>query len=181
MFAVLLGGATALLPIFARDVLHVGPEGLGQLRAASSVGALATAAWLSWRPVRTHVGAKMLLSVALFGVMTIGFGLSRSMPLSLLCLTVAGAADMVSVYIRQSLVQLATPDDKRGRVGAISILFVAGSNELGEMESGLAAALLGPVGAVVAGGACAVGLAALWARLFPELPRATDFARAPVS
>jgi MFS family permease len=181
MFAVLLGGATALLPIFARDVLHVGPEGLGQLRAASSVGALATAAWLSWRPVRTHVGAKMLLSVALFGVMTIGFGLSRSMPLSLLCLTVAGAADMVSVYIRQSLVQLATPDDKRGRVGAISSLFVAGSNELGEMESGLAAALLGPVGAVVAGGACAVGLAALWARLFPELPRATDFARAPVS
>lgn len=179
MFAVLLGGTSAMLPIFARDVLHVGPEGLGQLRAASSIGALATAIWLSWRPVRADVGMKMLLSVALFGVATIGFGLSRSMPLSLLCLAVAGAVDMVSVYIRQSLVQLATPDDKRGRVGAISSLFVAGSNELGEMESGVAAALLGPVTAVVAGGACAIGLALLWMRLFPELPRARRFDTLP--
>lgn len=179
MFAVLLGGTSAMLPIFARDVLHVGPEGLGQLRAASSIGALTTAIWLSWRPVRADVGLKMLLSVAIFGVATIGFGLSRSMPLSLLCLGVAGAVDMVSVYIRQSLVQLATPDDKRGRVGAISSLFVAGSNELGEMESGVAAALLGPVTAVVAGGACAIGLALLWMRLFPELLRARRFDTLP--
>ncbi|NWK98381.1 MFS transporter [Sphingobium lactosutens] len=179
MFAVLLGGTTAMLPIFARDVLDIGPEGLGQLRAASSIGALATAISLSWRPVREDVGTKMLLSVGLFGLATIGFGLSRSMPLSLLCLAVAGAVDMVSVYIRQSLTQLATPDDKRGRVGAISSLFVAGSNELGEMESGIAAALLGPVAAVVAGGACAIGLAALWARLFPELLRARRFDTLP--
>lgn len=175
MFAVLLGGVTALLPIFARDVLLVGPEGLGQLRAASSIGALGTATWLSWRPVQDHVGGKMLLSVAIFGIATIGFGLSRSMPLSVLCLIALGAADMVSVYIRQSLVQIATPDDKRGRVGAISSLFVAGSNELGEMESGLAAALLGPIAAAVAGGVCAIGLAALWARLFPELAAARQF------
>lgn len=179
MFAVLLGGTTAMLPIFARDVLHVGPEGLGQLRAASSIGALVTAIWLSWRPVREDVGTKMLLSVALFGLATIGFGLSRFMPLSLLCLAVAGAVDMVSVYIRQSLVQLATPDDKRGRVGAISSLFVAGSNELGEMESGVAAALLGPVAAVVAGGACAIGLALMWMRIFPELSRARRFDTLP--
>ena len=179
MFAVLLGGVTALLPIFARDILLVGPEGLGQLRAASSIGALGTAIWLSWRPVREHVGVKMLLSVAIFGVMTIGFGLSRSMPLSLLCLAILGAVDMVSVYIRQSMVQIATPDDKRGRVGAISSLFVAGSNELGEMESGLAAALLGPVAAVVTGGACAIGIALLWARLFPELAAARRFDTLP--
>ncbi|WBQ15705.1 MFS transporter [Sphingobium yanoikuyae] len=179
MFAVLLGGTTALLPIFARDVLHSGPEGLGLLRAASSIGALGTAAFLSWRPVRSYVGARMLWSVGLFGIATIGFGLSRSMALSLACLALAGAADMVSVYIRQSLVQLATPDDKRGRVGAISSLFVAGSNELGEMESGVAAALLGPVMAVIVGGAGAIGLALLWARLFPELPRTRRFETLP--
>ncbi|QGP81159.1 MFS transporter [Sphingobium sp. CAP-1] len=179
MFAVLLGGTNAMLPIFARDVLHVGPEGLGQLRAASSIGALATAIWLSWRPVRDDVGAKMLIAVGIFGAATIGFGLSRSMPLSLIFLAAAGAVDMVSVYIRQSLIQLATPDDKRGRVGAISSLFVAGSNELGEMESGVAAALLGPVAAVVVGGACAIGIAALWVRLFPDLLKARRFETLP--
>ncbi|SER44542.1 MFS transporter [Sphingobium sp. YR768] len=175
LFAVLLGGVTALLPIFARDVLHVGPDGLGQLRAASSVGALATAVWLSWRPLRHEVGVKMLACVALFGAMTVSFGLSRSMSLSLACLALMGAVDMVSVYIRQSLLQIATPDDKRGRVGAISSLFVAGSNELGEMESGLVASLIGPVGAVITGGIAAVLVAGLWAGLFPELRRARRF------
>lgn len=175
MFAVLLGGTNALLPIFARDVLHVGPEGLGALRAASSAGALVMASWLSWRPVHVNVGTKMLLAVAIYGIATIGFGLSRALPLSVLCLIILGAADMVSVYIRQSLVQIATPDDRRGRVGAISGLFIAGSNELGEMESGVAAALLGPVGAVLLGGAGAILLAGLWARLFPELPAARRF------
>jgi MFS family permease len=175
LFAVLLGGVTALLPIFARDVLHVGPDGLGQLRAASSVGALATAVWLSWRPLNKDVGVKMLACVALFGAMTVGFGLSRSMPLSLACLALMGAVDMVSVYIRQSLLQIATPDDKRGRVGAISSLFVAGSNELGEMESGLVASLIGPVGAVIMGGVAAILVAGLWAGLFPELRKARRF------
>jgi len=117
----------------------------------------------------------MLVAVAIYGIATIGFGLSRTLILSLLCLIVLGAADMVSVYIRQSLVQIATPDDRRGRVGAISGLFIAGSNELGEMESGVAAALLGPVGAVLLGGAGAILLAGLWARLFPELPAARRF------
>lgn len=175
MFAVLLGGVTALLPIFARDILHIGPAGLGLLRGASSVGALATATWLSWRPVRENVGSKMLIAVALFGLATIGFGLSRSVSLSMFCLALLGAADMVSVYIRQSLVQIATPDDKRGRVGAISGLFIAGSNELGEMETGVAAAFLGPVGAVIMGGAGAIGLALMWHRLFPELAAARRF------
>lgn len=175
LFAVLLGGVTALLPIFARDVLHVGPDGLGQLRAASSVGALATAVWLSWRPLSNDVGVKMLACVALFGAMTVGFGLSRSMSLSLACLALMGAVDMVSVYIRQSLLQIATPDDKRGRVGAISSLFVAGSNELGEMESGLVASLIGPVGAVITGGIAAIMVAGLWAGLFPELRHARRF------
>ena len=175
MFAVLLGGTNALLPIFARDILHMGPEGLGALRAAASIGALTMAAWLSWRPVRDNVGRKMLVAVAIYGIATIGFGLSRTLILSLLCLIVLGAADMVSVYIRQSLVQIATPDDRRGRVGAITGLFIAGSNELGEMESGVAAALLGPVGAVLLGGAGAILLAGLWARLFPELPAARRF------
>lgn len=175
LFAVLLGGVTALLPIYARDVLHIGPDGLGHLRAASSVGALATALLMSWRPIEQDVGPKMLVSVAIFGAATIAFGLSTSMPLSLACLMLLGAADMISVYVRQSMIQMATPDDKRGRVGAISTLFISASNELGELESGLLAAALGPVGAVVAGGVCSILIAGAWARLFPELRAARRF------
>ncbi|MBC2666001.1 MFS transporter [Novosphingobium flavum] len=169
LFAVLFGGATALLPAFARDVLHVGAEGLGHMRSATAVGALATAALMSWRPVRRNVGPVMLWAVAAFGLATVGFGLSRSFALSLVCLAAVGAADMVSVYVRQSLIQLATPDEKRGRVGAISTLFVSASNELGEVESGLLGAVLGPVGAVVLGGIGSIMIAGAWTRLFPQL------------
>ncbi|MBN9318343.1 MAG: MFS transporter [Caulobacterales bacterium 68-7] len=175
LFAVLLGGATAMLPIYARDILHVGPAGLGHLRAAPAVGALASAVWLAWRPLKTNVGTKMLISVALFGVATAIFGLSRWMPLSLVMLAVLGAADMVSVYIRQTLVQIYTPDEMRGRVGAVSSLFVSASNELGEAESGFLAAAIGPVAAVVAGGVGAVLVTGLWARLFPALRLARSF------
>jgi MFS family permease len=175
LFAVLLGGATAMLPVFARDVLEVGPTGLGHLRAAPAVGATLTAIWFSWRPLRHNVGSKMLYAVALFGAATIVFGLSRWLPLSLFCLALLGAADMFSVYVRQSLIQLHTPDAMRGRVGAVSSLFISASNELGEAESGFLAALIGPVAAVVAGGVGAVGVTLLWARWFPELRRARSF------
>jgi MFS family permease len=172
LFAVLLGGATALLPVFARDILHVGPQGLGYLRSAPAVGALATAVWFSWRPTGYRMARKMLVAVGIFGAATIGFGLSASMPLSLAFLAILGGADMVSVVTRQSLVQLHTPDAMRGRVGAISTLAISSSNELGEAESGLVAALIGPVAAVVAGGMGALGITGLWLRLFPELARA---------
>jgi MFS family permease len=175
LFAVLLGGATALLPIYARDILHVGPAGLGHLRAAPAVGAVATAFWFSWRPLRHNVGIKMLAAVAVFGVATVAFGLSRWMPFSLVCLAVLGAADMLSVYVRQSLIQLSTPDEMRGRVGAVSSLFVSASNELGEAESGFLAAAIGPVAAVVAGGVGAVAVTLLWARWFPALRLAKTF------
>ena len=132
LFAVLLGGATAMLPVFARDVLHAGPEGLGHLRAAPAVGATLTAAFFSVRPLKHNVGVKMLAAVGVFGAATIVFGWSTSMPLSLLCLALLGAADMFSVYVRQSLIQLYTPDEMRGRVGAVSSLFISASNELGE-------------------------------------------------
>lgn len=175
MFSVLLGGVTAMLPIFARDILHAGPEGLGLLRAAPSIGAVATGVWLSYRPLRRGIGVKMLAAVAVFGVATIVFGLSTFLPSSMACLIVLGAADMISVNVRQSLVTIGTPDHMRGRVGAASTLFISASNELGEMESGALAALIGPVGSVVVGGACAIGIAAAWAWLFPELRDAQDF------
>ena len=175
LFAVLLGGATALLPIYARDILHVGPAGLGHLRAAPAIGALAIAFWFSWRPLKHNVGVKMLAAVVVFGVATIGFGLSRSMPFSLICLTVLGAADMLSVYVRQSLIQLYTPDAMRGRVGAVSTLFISASNELGEAESGFLAAAVGPVVAAVAGGVGAVAVTLLWAKWFPALRLAKTF------
>jgi MFS family permease len=175
LFAVLLGGATALLPIYARDILHVGPAGLGHLRAAPAVGAVAMAFWFSWRPLKHNVGIKMLASVVVFGLATIAFGLSRSMPLSLFCLIVLGAADMLSVYVRQSLIQLSTPDEMRGRVGAVSSLFISASNELGEAESGFLAAAIGPVAAVVAGGFGAVAVTLLWAKWFPALRLAKTF------
>ena len=175
LFAVLLGGATALLPVYARDILHVGPEGLGQLRAASALGAAAIALLLSFRPLKHNVGAKMLWAVVVYGLATIIFGISHNFILSICALAVLGAADMLSVYVRSSLVQLNTPDEKRGRVSAISGLAISASNELGEMQSGIAAALLGPVGAVVFGGAGAILVTGIWAKLFPELKNARTF------
>ncbi|HVI04683.1 MAG TPA: MFS transporter [Sphingomicrobium sp.] len=175
LFAVLLGGATAMLPVFARDVLHAGPEGLGHLRAAPAIGATLTAAFFSVQPLKRHVGVKMLIAVAVFGAATIIFGFSRFMPLSLLCLALLGSADMFSVYVRQSLIQLYTPDAMRGRVGAVSSLFISASNELGEAESGFLGALIGPVPAVIAGGVGAIAVVLLWSWWFPELRLAKSF------
>jgi MFS family permease len=175
LFAVLLGGATAMLPIYARDILHIGPEGLGHLRAAPAIGAGLTALWLSIKPLSSNVGPKLLGGVALFGAATIVFGVSRSLPLSFVALMCLGIGDMVSVFVRQSLIQIYTPDAMRGRVGAVSTLFISGSNELGEAESGLLAALIGPVAAVIAGGVGAIAITVLWARWFPELRNARTF------
>ena len=175
LFAVLLGGVTAMLPLYARDILQVGVDGLGPLRAAPAVGATLTAIFFSVRPLRTDVGAKMLTAVVVFGAATAVFGISTSFPLSLGMLTVLGAADMFSVYIRQSLIKLHTPDQMRGRVGAVSTLAVSASNELGETRSGFTAAWLGPVTATVAGGVAAIVVTLLWAGLFPELRRARSF------
>jgi MFS family permease len=176
LFAVLLGGATALLPVFARDILHVGPEGLGQMRAAPALGAAVVALWMSWKPIERNVGAKMVWAVGVYGAATLAFGLSRLYPASLLMLALLGGADMISVFVRTSLIQLNTPDEVRGRVSAISGLTISASNELGEMQSGVAAALLGAPGAVVFGGIGAVIITLVWSRLFPELIRARTFA-----
>jgi MFS family permease len=167
--AVLLGGATALLPIFAKDVLHVGPQGLGLLRGAPAVGALAMSIWLSRNPIQRRAGPKLLLAVAAYGLATLVFGLSSWFWLSLLALAGTGAADMVSVVVRSTLVQLETPDDKRGRVSAVNGLFINASGQLGEFESGATAALMGPVASVALGGVGAMLLAALWGRWFPAL------------
>ncbi len=175
LFAVLLGGATAMLPIYARDILMVGPEGLGHLRAAPAVGATLMALFLARKPLARHVGITMFGAVALFGLATVVFGLSRDLPLSLGALAVLGAADMVSVYVRGSLIQLHTPDAMRGRVSAVSMLFISASNELGEFESGVLAAAMGPVAAVVAGGIGAVIVTIIWAWRFPELRLADRF------
>ena len=175
LFAVLLGGATAMLPVYARDILHVGAEGLGPLRAAPAVGATLTAIFFSFRPIKTNVGVKMLGAVVVFGAATAVFGLSTWYPLSLAMLTLAGAADMFSVYIRQSLIQLHTPDAMRGRVGAASTLAISASNVLGETRSGFLAALIGPVAATVGGGVAAIVVTLIWARWFPELRRARTF------
>jgi MFS family permease len=169
LFAVLLGGATALLPIFAQTVLETGPWGLGLLRSAPAVGALAMSLVLGRRPMGFHAGATMLGGVALFGVATVVFGLSRSLPLSLAALGVLGAADTLSVVVRQSLVQLRTPRDMLGRVSAVNALFIGTSNQLGEFESGATAALFGAVPAVLIGGIGTVIVAALWAILFLSL------------
>ena len=171
LFAVLLGGAVALMPVYARDILHVGETGLGFLRSAPAVGALAVALLLSWRPLVRHTGLWMLGCVALFGAATIVFGLSSHFALSVIALAVLGAADMVSVVVRQSLVQIQTPDAMRGRVAAVSMIFVGASNELGELESGLTAAWLGTVRAVVVGGIGTIAVTGLWALLFPALRR----------
>ncbi len=175
LFAVLLGGATAMLPVYARDILHVGVEGLGPLRAAPAAGAAVTALALAFRPLSRRVGPVMFVCVGLFGISTIVFGLSTNLMLSLAALTVLGAADMISVFVRSSLIQLHTPDAMRGRVSSVSMLFISASNELGEFESGVSAAWLGPVEAVVAGGIGAVLVTVLWAWGFPELRRADRF------
>ena len=171
LFAVLLGGATALLPIFARDILHTGPWGLGLLRAAPAVGALAMSLALTRWPVQRRSGAWLLGAVAVYGATMVAFGLSQALWLSMLALAASGAADMVSVVIRQTLVQLATPDAMRGRVSAVNAVFIGASNQLGEFESGATAALLGPVASVVAGGVGTGLVVALWVRLFPALAR----------
>ena len=176
LFAVLLGGATGLLPVFARDVLKVGPQGFGVLRASPAVGAVVVAGYLAYRPIRNRVGLKMFLAVGLFGLLTVVFAYSRSVPLSMLALAGLGGADMVSVFTRQSLVQIATPDRMRGRVSAVSTLFIGASNELGEFESGVVARVLGPIGAVAFGGAGAMAVTAVWAWIFPTLRKADRLA-----
>jgi len=199
LFAVLLAGATSLLPVYARDILHVGSQGLGVLAAGMGIGAATTAIWFSFKPMSTNVGVKMLAAVVVFGLSILTFGIASHVTdalglttrtvqlgsvavfvhpaflLSLVALIVAGGADMVSVYVRQSLIQLHTPDAMRGRVSAVSQLTISASNELGEFESGVMASLLGPVGAVVFDGRGAIGVTLLWARLFPELGAARTF------
>ncbi|WP_288338415.1 MFS transporter [uncultured Sphingomonas sp.] len=199
LFAVLLAGATSLLPVYARDILHVGSQGLGVLAAGMGIGAATTAIWFSFKPMSTNVGVKMLAAVVVFGLSILTFGIASHVTdalglttrtvqlgsvavfvhpaflLSLVALIVAGGADMVSVYVRQSLIQLHTPDAMRGRVSAVSQLTISASNELGEFESGVMASLLGPVGAVVFDGLGAIGVTLLWARLFPELGAARTF------
>jgi MFS family permease len=173
LFAVLLGGATALLPVYASDYLHVGAMGLGVLRSAPAVGAAVTAIVLAYRPLVHRAGVTMLASVATFGVATVVFGVSRSFGVSLLALVILGASDMVSVMVRSTVVQLRTPHEMRGRVSAVNTMFIVASNELGEFESGITAAWLGPVAAVVVGGLGSILVVALYAVFFPEL-RAID-------
>jgi len=169
LVVVFFGGATALLPVFARDVLGVGTEGLGALRAAPAMGAAMVAFVFATRPLARRVGKWMFGAILVYGLSMLVFGLSSIFFLSLIALAVGGAADMVSVYVRQSLIQLATPDGMRGRVSSVSFIFISASNELGEFESGVAARFLGPVGAVLLGGVVAVATAGLWVRIFPQL------------
>ena len=171
LFAVFLGGATALLPVYARDILHIGPWGLGILRSATAVGALAMALWLARHPLQGGVGRMMFTAVAIYGVATIAFGVSTVFVLSFAALLVMGAADMVSVVIRSSLVQLGTPDDMRGRVNAVNTMSIGASNQLGEFESGVTATWFGTVPAVVIGGLGTLAVVGLWMRLFPRLAR----------
>lgn len=172
LFAVLLGGAVALLPVYAREILHTGPWGLGLLRTAPGVGAAGMAILLAHRPLRGRVGATMLWCVSGFGLFTIVFGISRSLVVSLLALTLVGATDMVSIVIRAILVQLMTPDQMRGRVNAVDMVFIGASNQLGEFESGLTASWFGTVPAVVLGGIGTLVVTAIWAWRFPELRHA---------
>jgi MFS family permease len=170
--AVILGGASALLPAFARDVLRVGPEGFGLLRMGPALGATVVGLYLAARPIREKAGLIMFAGVAVFGAATVVFAVSKLLWLSILALAVLGGADMLSVFVRQTLVQLMTPDAMRGRVAAVSTLFISASNELGEFESGVAARLLGAVGAAVFGGVGALAVTGLWAWLFPALRKA---------
>ncbi|MBS0384237.1 MAG: MFS transporter [Proteobacteria bacterium] len=179
LIVVLLGGAVALLPVFARDILHVGPSELGVLRAAMGAGAAVVALWIAAAPLRRNVGRWMFGATIVFGLATIAFGISTNIWVTVAALAAAGGADMISVYVRQSLIQLATPDEMRGRVSAVSFVFISASNELGDFESGVVARFLGPVTAVIVGGALAVGASTLWMRLFPRLRRADGFDTLP--
>jgi hypothetical protein len=172
---VLLAGAVALLPVFARDILHAGHDELGILRSAMGVGATIVALVLALRPLRTRVGYWMFAATVVFGVATIAFGLSQHLWLTATALAVAGGVDMISVYVRQSLIQLATPDAMRGRVAAVSFVFISASNELGDFEAGLMARVLGPVTAVTVGGVAAIAASLGWMRLFPGLLKADGF------
>jgi MFS family permease len=172
LFAVLLGGAVALLPVYAKEILHTGPWGLGLLRSAPGIGAAVMAMLIAFKPIRRRAGATMLWCVGGFGLFTVVFGFSRSLPLSLISLIFVGAADMVSVVVRGVLIQIETPDQMRGRVNAVDMIFIGASNELGEFESGLAAQWLGAVPAVVLGGVGTIVVTVMWAWLFPELRRA---------
>jgi MFS family permease len=176
LFAVLLGGAVALLPVYAREILHTGPWGLGLLRTAPGVGAAAMAVALAHRPLRGRAGPTLLWSVAGFGVFTIIFGVSKSLTLSLISLILLGASDMVSVIIRATLTQLRTPDEMRGRVTAVDMIFIGTSNEFGQFESGVTAQWFGTVPAVVLGGVGTLVVIALWAWMFPELRRTGELA-----
>lgn len=171
LFAVVLGGVTALLPIYAKDILHTGPWGLGLLRAAPAVGALIMAGWTARHPVERAVGAKLLVAVAIYGVSVVVFAFSHDFVLSMLMLAIGGAGDMVSVVVRHTLVQLETPDEMRGRVSAVNAVFISTSNQLGEFRAGATAALLGPIGSVVLGGVGTLIVVALWAWIFPPLAR----------
>ncbi|WP_414708674.1 MFS transporter [Ramlibacter sp.] len=175
LMAVLFGGATALLPIYAKDILHSGPQGLGLLRSAPAVGALVMSVLLARFPIRRAVGHRLLMAVAAYGVCMLVFGVSTSFAVSLLALALSGAADMVSVVVRQTLVQLDTPDNMRGRVGAVNSIFIGASNQLGEFESGATAALFGPVGSVVLGGVATLAVVAVWRKAFPALAHRDTF------
>lgn len=178
LFAVLLGGVVALLPIYAKEILHVGPEGLGALRSAIAVGEVGAGLWLSMHPFNHAVGKRMFIAVAIFGAANLVFSLSHWFWLSFVALAVAGAADMVSVYIRGALVQFSTPDNMRGRVSAVNMLFIGSSNELGEFRAGSSAAWFSPVIAAVLGGLCTLGVVGLWMRLFPTLRKVDKFEEA---
>jgi MFS family permease len=179
LIVVLLAGAVALLPVFARDILHAGPSELGVLRAAMGVGAALVALWIAVAPLRRHVGYWMFAATIVFGVATVIFGLSNSIWISAAALAIAGGVDMISVYVRQSLIQLATPDAMRGRVSAVSFVFISASNEFGDFESGVMARLLGPITAVVAGGVASVIASATWMKFFPQLAKADGFESPP--
>jgi len=175
LVVVFFGGVTALLPVFARDILEVGAEGLGLLRSAPALGAVLVAAYLASKPFNRKVGRNMLIAIVIYGVAMLGFAFSKVFWISMILLAVTGAADMISVYVRQSLIQLATPDAMRGRVSSVSFIFISASNELGEFESGVATRFLGPVGAVLLGGTVAIMAALSWKTLFPALSNADRY------
>ena len=179
LVVVLLAGAVALLPVFARDILHAGPGELGVLRSATGAGAAAVALWLAVKPLRARVGFWMFGATIAFGLATIVFGISQWLWLTAFALAIAGGVDMISVYVRQSLIQLATPDAMRGRVAAVSFVFISASNELGDFEAGLMARIFGPVLAVTIGGVAAIGASLWWMRLFPALAAADGFEPPP--
>jgi len=175
LVVVFFGGVTALLPVFARDILQVGAEGLGLLRSAPAFGAALVAFYLAMNPFNRRVGRNMLIAVVIYGLAMLGFAFSKIFWFSMAMLAITGAADMISVYVRQSLIQIATPDAMRGRVSSVSFIFISASNELGEFESGVAARFLGPIGAVLLGGTVAVAAALSWTSLFPALSKADRY------